>query len=250
MRATTTYRDLAGEAFWVIGRPGKNNTGAPVSYAVIPADWVTDIPDTSDGSGFFTVRPYGAAKGGEHRIPETDVIWFRDPDLLDPYARGNSIVGSALVELTTDTAAAKFLAGYFSNSARPDLIVSGTKEHPIDDRAKPALETYWTERHRGPSKAGRPMFSSRPLEVKEIGKGLRDNEMSHIRASLKAAISEIFGVPPEIFGRIENSNRSTIDAAAVLFGRYTLAPRLKALAEELEPFLTENFDVAGYVLKF
>jgi hypothetical protein len=49
-------------------------------------------------------------------------------------------------------------------------------------------------------------------------------------------------MPPEIFGIIENSNRSTIDAADYLMGKYVLVPRLEFMRIILQQQLIEKYD--------
>lgn len=242
VKVTQLHIDLTGEAFWAIGRDG---SGTPVQFAPIPPHWVTDIPST--GSDFYDVQPVNGQ--GLFRIPARDVLMFRDADPLEPYERGVSLTGAAITEIQTDEAAADFLRAFFKNRARPDLVVSGTKEHPLDDKGKVALETVWRERFEGVKRAGRPFFSRAPLNVAEVGKGLRDNDVSAIRDQIKATLTEIYGIPPEILGRLESSNRATIESADYLYGRHTLEPRLSFLVDVLEPWALENFVLGELFLK-
>lgn len=242
--ATLVHLDLAGEAFWAVGQ---TEQGSPIGYAVIPPHWVTDIPKTDGPEAVFEVQP---KNGVIYRIPATQIIHFRDPDPLDPYGRGSSNARPAKVELDSDSNAAKYLDAYFRNSARPDLIVSGTKEAPLkgDDRAR--AEETWLGRFRGVRNAGRPFFSSGPLEIKEIGGKLRDNQFSEVKAQVKATVAEYYGMPPELLGRLENSNRATIDAADHLFGKHVLIPRLMVLQDTLEPWVAERFALGAVLLRF
>jgi len=234
--------DLAGEAFAAVGRAAN---GQPVQWAPIPPNWVTDLPAPS--KPYYQIQPIN---GVPFTIPEADVIAFRDPDPFDPYERGAGVTEAAWTEVKTDEAAAEFLYSFFKNHTRPDLLVSGSKERPLNPVDASRLETSWMEKFRGFKRNGRPFFSSQPLEVKEVGRGLRDNETSAIREMEKAIISEIFGVPPEILGRLENSNRATIDSADFLFGKHTLDPRLTFLVDVLEPFALEFFDLGDLVLRY
>lgn len=241
MKITQAHLDLAGEAYWAIGRNGTR----PVQYAPIPPNWVTDIP--RPGRPFYEIQPQS---GVRFTLGETDVLAFRDPDPFDPYERGTGVTEAAWTEIQTDEAAAEFLYSFFKNRARPDIIVSGTKERPLGEKDVPRLETTWLEKFRGVKRSHRPMFSAHPLEVKEIGKGLRDNEVTSIRELQKGIITEVFGIPPEILGRLENSNRATIESADFLFGKHTLEPRLSFLAETLEAFALAEFDIGDLLVKY
>jgi hypothetical protein len=55
-------------------------------------------------------------------------------------------------------------------------------------------------------------------------------------------IIQVFGFPPEILGVIENSNRSTIDAAGFLFDLYVLTPRLEFLRTQLQEKIIPEYD--------
>lgn len=246
LKVIAAHKGLAGESFMMIGRNGANNTGTPVAWAVVSPDWVKDTPSRLNAFS-YRVQPLN---GVPFDASEADMVWLRDPNPLDPYGRGTGITGAALMELSTDKSAATFLDKYFKNSARPDLLVSGSEARPLDDKARARLETTWLERFRGAARVGRPLFSANPLEVKELGKALRDNEMSDLRNQLKAAISEIYGVPPEIFGRLENSNRATIDSADYLFAKHTLDPILSWIFDNIEPVIEDNFDLGGGKLKY
>lgn len=242
IKTTAVHVDLTGEAFWLVGR-GKGNT--PTHYAVIPPTWVMDTPDTDEG--FYDINP---ANGPPLRVAASEMIHFRDPDPLRPYDRGSSLTGAAYTEISTDLSASKFLDAFLKNSARPDLIISGTEESPLDNVSRARAEEAWMNRHAGPSKAGRPYFSSRPLEIKELGKSLKDNAVPEVRTAARAIISEIYNIPPEVLGRLDNSNRATIDAADLLFGRHTIDPRLAFLRDQLTDFLATNFNLEGLTLKY
>jgi len=231
------YLDLAGEAFWVIGR-GKDKK--PASYAVIPPHWVQSTP--SNLQDYYVIYP---KNGTALQIPATEVLAFSDPDVKDPYGRGNSLTAAARVELDTDEAASNYIAGFFKNYARPDFIVSGTNEHPIgSEKDRSRLETSWLEKFRGFGKGGRPFFSNRPIEIKEIGNSLKDNSMVDMRTDQRKVISEIYGMPPEILGRLESSNRATIDSADYLMAQHITDPRLSDMCDELQLWGDDEFGLA------
>jgi HK97 family phage portal protein len=241
MRLTQLHLDLAGEAFWALGRKG----ATPVQWAPIPPHWVIDLP--RPGSDRYEIQPYN---GQRFTLAAADVLAFRDADPFEPYERGTGIAEAAYTEVQTDEAAAEFLWSHFKNRARPDVVISGSDTKPLDEPSRDRLQTFWREKFLGPSKAGREFFSKHPLTIQEIGKSLRDGETSALREQQKAAITEIFGIPPEILGRLENSNRATVESADFLFGKHTLEPRLSFLADVIEPFLLAEFDIGNDALRF
>ncbi len=239
--AMSTYLELNGECFVVVGRIG----GKPRFWAPVPAYWVFDVPDDLV-NGKFKINPLNQAP---LEIDAKDVIYLREIDPAKPYNRGTSHSGAAATEIATDKAAATFLNTFFSNNAQPSLVISGTETRPMADKDRARLQAYWEERHRGASKAGRNFFSTSKLEVQEIGSGLRDNEMSKLREQLGQFAFEHWGLPPEIMGRLDNSNRATIDTADELFARHVLVPRLNLLRSWLEPFVALEFGLTGAGLK-
>lgn len=242
--ATVQHLLLAGESFWAIGRDAK---GKPVEFAPVPPHWVVDTPN----AGLMKYRIQPRSQKPTFIEPE-DMLVFRDASPLDPYGRGGSITSAAWAEIKADENAAEYLASFFENRARPDIIVTGTddKNGAIPKAQIPELSASWMEKFRGLGRNSRPLFSAKALQVHEIGSGLKDNDVGPIRETLKAAIFETFGVPPEIFGRLESSNRATIDSANYLFGLHSLMPRLELLCDTLVPFFEREFVTDGLKLKF
>lgn len=241
---TVTYKDLQGECFWVLGRDATKR-GAVADFAPIPSNWVVTVP--YDGFPFYTIQP---KSGRTFDIPESQVLHFRDVDPTDPYGRGTSITGAMKVELSADEAAAQYLDSHFKNRARPDLIITGSEKQPMSAIDAKKLELTWLEKFRGAKRAGRPLFSAGPIEVKEVGANLRDNMMAPVRAELKQTISEAYSIPPEILGRLTSSNRATIESADYLLAVHTIVPRLEWLKDVLEPFMAEEFGLKGLTLQY
>jgi phage portal protein BeeE len=232
LRLTCIHIDLAGEAFWAVGR---GTDGKPASYAVIPPHECVDTPHV--GKPTFEFR---RANGVAFTLHENDVVWFRDPDPLDPYGRGRSLTGSAVTELATDEAASEHTLTHLKNRARPDYILSGTKEAPISAQDRAAVETTLMQKF-GKNGNGKPFVSTNEIKITPFGATLKDTEMSTLRPELRAIITEIYGVPPEVFGRIDNSNRATIESANFLLALHTIEPRLWMLWEVLKPFIRREF---------
>jgi hypothetical protein len=63
-----------------------------------------------------------------------------------------------------------------------------------------------------------------------------------LRKHSRDTVIQTEGVPPELHGIIENSNRSTIDSADYLFSRWVLVPRLEFLRATMQERLVPDFD--------
>jgi hypothetical protein len=66
--------------------------------------------------------------------------------------------------------------------------------------------------------------------------------MQDLRKNTRDICLQVWGVPPEILGIIENSNRSTIDAADYLFSKWVIVPRLEAWRLDYQRMLVPEYD--------
>jgi phage portal protein BeeE len=243
-RLLQAHIDLAGEAFLMIGYDAD---GQAASYLPIPPHWVTQ-PAYRDGQTFDVHLPRG---GGQARIPWRGMIWIKRPRPLDPLDRGYSVTRALLQEINLNDEITSFFYNFVKNRARPDIIITGSKDDPLSAEDAQAMEARWLQKHGGTANAGKPMFSNAPLEVHEVGQTMQEARADQMRKLSRDFISEVYGVPPEIFGRVENSNRATADAADYTMARYVVEPRLKAQVAALYPRLVVEFpDLIRYSLCF
>jgi SPP1 gp7 family putative phage head morphogenesis protein len=128
------------------------------------------------------------------------------------------------------------------NRARPDIIISGSKELPLAQEEGERLNEVWMQRFGGPENQGKPFWSSAPLEVKTLTPSFRELQLTKLREFERDIIVTVFGVPPEIMGILANSNRATIDAAELLFSKYVLTPRLEARRAAYNEQLAWQYD--------
>ncbi|MEK9723013.1 MAG: phage portal protein, partial [Rhodospirillaceae bacterium] len=234
---TQIHLDLAGEAFWIKER---NRLGVPVGFWPIPPSWVKSTPSIS--KPWFDVQ----WSGWKGKIPHTEIVWYVDPNPADPYGRGSGLALTLADELETDEYAARHTKMVFLNRARPDLIVwpeeskfdSGT----ISDANARRLGEMWRAEHQGFWRTALPFFSTRKLGVKELGQSMRDLAVTDLRKHERDMIVQVWGMPPEEMGIIENSNRSTIEAADFLFKRNVIVPRLERLRAYMQERLIPEYD--------
>lgn len=229
-----TFIELVGESFAIIDR---NKMGAPSVRWPIPPHWVTSIPSPFQDE--FEIQPVG---GTPFRVTRDDVLWHKDADPHDPYARGVGIARSLADELNADEAAAKHTGASLTNRARPDIIVSGSKEVPLDRDEAIRLNEVWGQRFAGPDNAGRPFVSAAPINVETLTPTFRELQLTKLREFERDIIISVFGVPPEIMGIIENSNRATIESAELLFSKHVLTPRLVARRATYNEQLAWQYD--------
>ncbi len=229
-----TFIELVGESFAILDR---NRMGAPAVRWPIPPHWVRNVPAPFEEA--FEINPIGGTPFMVHR---DNMIWHKDADPYDPYKRGVGIARSLADELNADEAAAKHTAASLANRARPDIIISGSKEVPLNKDDATRLSEVWGQRFGGPENTGKPFFSAGPIEVKTLTPTFRELQLSTLREFERDIIIAVFGVPPEIMGIIENSNRATIESAEFLFSKFVLTPRLEARRATYNEQLAWQYD--------
>lgn len=236
MYLTQTWIDLVGEAFWLI----RYRNGAPYETIPIPPSWVSSTPADSNDGMFAVCVPNNVTQTGE-RIPARNMLWFRRPSASNPFNRGRGRAQSLDDEVTQEELASKFETSYFRNSARPDLVVflEGLEDDPTSVKR---LKQQWDDHHRGALNAHRPAFLPAKGRLEQVPVSLKEMAFLELRTFHRDVIWQEFGVPPEIMGAVENSNRATAEAAMLIYGQMVLLPRLTFLMQELERWFLPLFN--------
>lgn len=223
-QVTQQHLELAGEGFWI---QELNGRGLPIELWPIPPQRVTSTP-TPGSERRFKIRN---ATGIEHTYPAEAIVWFVDPNPLDPYGRGSGTARALGDELDTDELAAKYLKAWFHNGARPDLVavIEGANAEQIK-----ATEEQWLAKFQGFWKTRRPLFMNRKVEFKELYASFQEQQMVELRKFERDIAVGTFGIPPEILGIVENSNRATIWASDFIFQTRVVVPRLERFRASLQ----------------
>jgi hypothetical protein len=231
MQVTQSHLELTGEAFWLLE---PNEFGVPFAYWPIPPSWVMNFPTASNPFYEFSIPG-----GTQVKIPVSMVVPFIDPDPDNPYARGVGIAKSLDDEIQIDEFAAKHQKAFFLNRARPDIIVSGQF---INQKDAERLEKQWLADHQGFWKSFKPLFFSQKVEVKELTQSFESMQMVQVRKHERDTFVSVFGAPPEKFGIIGESKRSTIAAADFFWNKDLIKPRVEMIRRILQQVLVPMFD--------
>ncbi len=228
---TQIYLDLLGAGGWLLAR---NPLGMPIAPFPFPATWVLRRPTISNPNYIINFPTQPAMT-----IAAEDVVFFAHPDPADPY-RAFSGLGMALGDdLETDEYAAKHTKDFFRNRALPHVLVTGLG---VDKGERERVEQKWLQKTQGPGKAWLPLFLNRDIKTQVISQSFQNMQLTELRKFERDLVLQVYGMPPEIFGIIENSNRSTIDAADYLMSRYVVVPRLEFQRAVLQRRLVAQFD--------
>lgn len=239
-KASFAYNELAGEFFWVL--LGDENK-SPDAWFLVPPTWVRSIP--SPGVNHYTLDV------GNHsiQIPAEHVFYSRDPDLENPYARGVGMGRTLGDELDSDEYAAKLLKHVLANKGFHDVLIAvkGASDATMKD-----VEARYNNRHRGYHNSGRGVFfDAEKMDVKTVTQSMAELRLLELRQWEWNILRETFGIPPELLGQVENSNRATILEANRIFARQVLIPRLESLRMTMQAFLLPRWpELKGWIIDY
>lgn len=233
-RLTSASLDLVGEVYWLLQR---NGVGAPAALWPIPPTWVLETP--VPGRDTYRIN----FKGRYAEVPATEMVALMDPNPSDPYGRGTGLAVALGDELATDEYAAKLVRQFFLEGARPDFMIwPRNTEMGLDPAELKRFTNDWLNRHQGYQRAWRPYMAGQEMGVHEFDKDFAKMQMTELRQFERDTIIQTYGMPPEMLGVLESSNRATIEAAEYIFTRWVLVPRLELVRSILQERLVPQFD--------
>lgn len=232
-RLTSIHIDMVGEAHWIKER---NMLGVPFAAWPLSPHWVLETPTPSHP--FYRV----GFSGWQGEIPDTEILSFIDPDPENPYGRGTGRMQALADEAETFEFGTKFVKHTFLNRARPDLVISPKGDATMADSDVTRLERGWLDRTQGFFKALKPMFLTKAVDVKEMSQNFRHLQVLELLKHERDTHIQVFGFPPEIIGIVNESKRSTIEAADLHFAKWVLTPRLEMWRSDMQSKLVPEYD--------
>jgi len=229
--------ELVGQAYIIFSR--RDDRGQPIDLWVVPEFMASEL----EGGRLQVNNVEGLGV-----VDRRDWRKIRIPHPINPYDQSLGICTALATELQIDEFAAKTLAYLLYNKAIPDVIISfkNVKRERLKNK-----EQYWLEKIQGFRRRGIPFFSNDEIEIHQLAAQFKDIQLADLRRLTQRIVRETIGIPPEILGNIENSNRATIRNATAIFARWVLEPRLAFLEEQYNRYLMPQFeDGARYVLYY
>jgi HK97 family phage portal protein len=224
------YLLLKGEGYFVIER---DILGYPCELWPVPTHWVFMTPYL--GFPYYRIR---TSSGAILEIPVEDMFIMKSLNPSDPFMRGLGEAESVADEVETDEYASKFQKRFFFNDATPNLVISMPGS---SDEQRKRFRSEWLERFKGIFKSHGVATTDGDISINKIGESMKDMDMVNGRVYLRDAVLEHFGVPREIMGITENSNRATAEAAQFIYAQNVLTPRLQRREEAVNNQLLPAF---------
>ena len=232
-RLQEIYLLLKGEGYFVIER---DPAGRPAELWPVPTHWVMMTPYLNHP--FYTVK---TTNGSILEVSVDDMFVMKDINPLDPFLRGLGQAEAIADEVEIDEYAAQFQKRFFYNDATPNLIVSMPGS---SDEQRKRFRAEWLERFKGVFKSHGIATTGGEINIQKVAENMKDMDMVNGRTFLRNATLEHFGVPREIMGITESSNRATSEAAQFIYAQNVLMPRLRrreeAINQQLLPLFGEG----------
>jgi phage portal protein BeeE len=194
------------------------------------------IEHEENGDPVYLVRMPGR---GEYRFGADQIIHRRALNLLNPYGRGGGAGLAVADEIESDEYASKWVKGYFLNGTKPEYIMS--IPGATQDQAK-QVRTQITERHQGFDRAWHPYVTGTDVKIIELTRKLGDERIAELRKNWQNIIRWVYGVPPEVIGDVDNSNRATAQEAEQLMGKFVTGPRARDYRDSMMAEFGEEFN--------
>lgn len=229
-RLEEIYLLLKGEGYFVIE---KDPAGRPAELWPVPTHWVMMTPYL--GHPYYTVK---TTSGSIMEVSVDDMFVMKDINPLDPFLRGLGQAEAIADEVEIDEYAAQFQKRFFYNDATPNIIVSMPGS---SDEQRKRFRAEWLERFKGVFKSHGIATTGGDINIQKVAESMKDMDMVNGRTFIRNATLEHFGVPREIMGITESSNRATSEAAQYIYAQNVLMPRLRRREEAINQQLLPMF---------
>lgn len=161
------------------------------------------------------------------RYPAAQVIVDTDLDLVNPYFNGKGKAEAIKDEIETDEFVQKYIKYFYINSARPDVFITAEKGEEMSETDVARLESEWYRKFQGVNNAHKPVFLNWAASITSVPTNHKDMELLDTRRFYRDTTIQHFGVPPEIMGIVENSNKATVIAAEHIYAKQVRLPILE-----------------------
>lgn len=238
--ATEVYKELIGEAFWVVLREN-GDKGNPVEIWPVRPDWIKVIPD-ADGDNVVKEYKYlpGGNQGEEVTIPRGNVIHFKNFNPTNPF-RGRGAIQAGAMPIDIFTFMQEWNRNFFFNSATPGMVIKTDKK--MSKEAAERFKSDWHNKFNGKSKSHKAVFlSGANWTIDTISGNMKELDFANQQKLMRDDILAIFQVPKSVIGITEDVNRANAEASNRNFLERVITPRMTSLTGDLQEHFLPMFD--------
>lgn len=209
------WKEMKGTSFILLERQGKS---IKYMYPILQDD-ISEYPN-SDNHYRYTVK----IGDEEWSIPYEDILCMKYPDPNSIYGEGQGTASSLLDEIFIEETSGEIIASHLKNGAIPPYIIGMNTD---EDTGK-AFKKKWETEHTGPANRGKPLFAgTSEIKALKLMDSFKDLGLLEVRSHEAEVIRQVYKIPPELIGKLENSNRATIEAAEQIYCKMVLLPKLE-----------------------
>lgn len=206
-----------------------------LKLVITPPHWITEYPRKDSPS--YKVQWWSTIK----QVPIDSMILFYAPSLVDPFFKGVGLAKGIDSDVNQDKALGRFNDFYFRNMAFLGAIINVPGADPDEVYKK------WKVEREGVKNAFKTMIvdAEKGVQVHNLAPKFTDLNFIEGQKLKRDLINQRFGQPPERQGILENSNRSTIDAADFHQQANNVLPIATYFCQALNAYLVPRFNKAG-----
>ena len=240
-RATETYLNLWGVAYWSVER---DDLGMPVELWPLRPDRVRLVPDENE---YIRGYLYTGHSGEQVAYAADEVVRLRYFNPLDEYAGLSPI---APVRQTLDMGRDALLSNKsgLANDGSPGVVIH--TEHHSDDGEVERLLDEWESRFSGPLNRLRPVVLSAGMKASQIGFSPKDMEYLGALRWTVEDVARVFNVPKPLLHDLERATYSNIETARRMFWETCVVPELRFFEEKLTANLLPMFGDNSLMAEF
>lgn len=221
-------RLLHGDGFVKIHRAGR--LSPDIKYLEPKHPLYTDVI-VKGGERWYVVRPLDGM-GKPEVIHPDDMLHIPGAGYNGVRSMSTlryGLLRSGAIALSADEAAAQF----FNDGVRSDFAIE-VPGNPDPTKMETLRKTF-LDRHTGPGAKRAPIVLAGGMKLHALTMNMDDAQLLESRSFQIEEICRIFGVPPFMIGHTEKTTSwgSGIEQMGIGFVKYTLAPHLTAIEQEI-----------------
>ena len=240
-RATETYLNLYGIAYWSVER---DDMGVPVELWPLRPDRVRLVPDETE---YIRGYLYTDHFGKQFSYAPDEMVRLRYFNPLHEYA-GLSPIAPARLTLDMGRDALLSNRSGLANDGSPGVVIH--TEADYDEQEINRFLEEWESRFSGPLNRLRPVVLSRDMEASQLGFSPKDMEYTSALRWTVEDVARAFNVPKPLLHDLERATYSNIETARRMFWETCVVPELRFFEEKLTESLLPMFGDRSLLAEF